>query len=108
MFQHAGFDAAGYPSPGNDPVQIAIAEQPDIISMDILMPEMDGLEAAKRLKSDVRTKSIPLFFYTSQSGERETAVRIGAAGYFVKDAQPENALVDFVRRTLGEGAPAAG
>lgn len=50
---------------GKDGIDKAIAEKPDLILLDILMPVMDGTEAAERLKEDPRTKNIPILFLTS-------------------------------------------
>jgi len=50
---------------GQEGIDKALAEKPDLILLDILMPVMDGTEAAAQLKEDPRTKNIPILFLTS-------------------------------------------
>ena len=68
----------------------AIANKPDLILLDILMPEMDGYEACRRLKADERTKDIPVIFITSRTGEEDEAKGFEAGGvdYIAKPFSP--------------------
>ena len=50
---------------GEQALEKAITFQPDLMILDIMMPKMDGTEAAMMLKNDVRTKHIPIFFVTA-------------------------------------------
>ena len=52
---------------GKDGIQEAINKHPDIILLDINMPDMNGIETLKNLKSNVKTKSIPVIFFTSET-----------------------------------------
>jgi DNA-binding response OmpR family regulator len=62
------------------------ATQPDVILLDWMMPDMDGPEVCRRLKSDAGTAAIPVIFLTARSQQREIAqgLALGAAGYIVK------------------------
>ena len=62
------------------------AERPDVILLDWMMPEMDGPEVCRRLKSDPTTSDIPVIFLTARSQQSEIArgLALGAAGYIVK------------------------
>ena len=46
-------------------IEMAHAEQPDLILLDIMMPKVDGFQACRRLKADIRTASIPVIFVSS-------------------------------------------
>ncbi len=65
-----------------------IAKQgvPDLILLDIMMPEMDGYEVCRRLKSDPRTKNVPIIFVTARTDalDEETGLRLGAVDYIIK------------------------
>jgi len=58
---------------GNDALKLAKSKFPDLIILDILMPDMDGAEVAAKLKEDMQTKNIPVIFLTCllQKGEEE-------------------------------------
>ncbi|KOR28809.1 chemotaxis protein CheY [Achromatium sp. WMS3] len=64
-------EGAGYTvitaSSGVEALSCAKAEQPDVILLDIIMPEMDGFEACRKLTNDPETKHIPIVFVTSKS-----------------------------------------
>ena len=59
---------------------------PDLILLDIMMPEMDGYEVCRRLKNDPATKNIPLIFVTAMSDviNEEKGLKLGAIDYIVK------------------------
>jgi len=67
-------------------IDIAVAEQPDIILMDIALPGMDGLEATRRLKQDARTARIPIVALTASAmlGDDNKARQAGCCEYIAK------------------------
>jgi CheY-like chemotaxis protein len=67
-------------------IALAVAEQPDIILMDIALPGMDGLEATRRLKQDARTVRIPVVALTASAmrGDDSKARLAGCCGYIAK------------------------
>ncbi len=69
-----------------DGINAAIEHQPDVILLDIMMPDIDGFEACKRLKSDIRTASIPIIFVTAkdQSEDKISGLKLGAIDYIAK------------------------
>ncbi len=75
---------------GMDAICIATHEHPDVILLDVIMPEMDGYEVLAALKRDERTKDIPVIFITSlNSGEdEEKGLELGAADYIGKPFRP--------------------
>jgi DNA-binding response OmpR family regulator len=70
--------------------------KPDLVLLDVMMPEMDGLEACKRLKKDSTTNSIPIIMLTAKGRKEDVvdAIAAGADSYVVK---PFN-LSDLVER----------
>ncbi len=71
---------------GRDGVNAATKQLPDLIIMDLAMPEMDGWTATRLIKSDTRTKSIPLITLTAHAlpGDRQRAMDSGCDEYITK------------------------
>jgi CheY-like chemotaxis protein len=68
-------------------IAIAKAEDPDAILLDIVMPDMDGFDVCRRLKSDERMKDVPVIFLTALGTEQESqamALDLGAEGFLSK------------------------
>lgn len=67
-------------------LELAERMKPDLILLDIMMPEMDGYEICRRLKSEPETKDIPVIFITALDGEadEERGLAIGGADYLTK------------------------
>ena len=85
VLQFAGFrtlEAGG----GGEGVSLAIEHQPDLVLMDIRMPDMNGTEALRRLRDDERTSRIPIVALTSSTmkGDREQFLGEGFDGYLQK------------------------
>src|SRR5258706_15373172 len=80
---------------GEKALAIAASDDPpDLILLDIEMPEMDGFECCKRLKENPRTKHIPVIFLTSNMG-KETTVRgfkLGASDFMNKPFNSEELM----------------
>lgn len=73
-------------------VELALSMNPDVILLDIVMPEMDGFEVCRRLKGDERLKHIPVIFLTALKTDRESrinALEAGAEGFLGKPFDPE-------------------
>jgi two-component system, cell cycle response regulator DivK len=68
---------------GKDGIEIAIAEKPDLIMMDFNMPEMDGLEATRRLRASNETKEIAIIAVTAMSNI-QSCIEAGCNDYVVK------------------------
>jgi len=71
---------------GNDAIDVATRELPDLICLDLMMPGLDGIEVARRLKSDPRTNQIPIVMLTAKGEETDVVVglTIGADDYVTK------------------------
>ena len=71
---------------GEDAIELAAAEQPALVLMDVQLPGIDGVEALARLRADERTAAIPVLALTAQamSGDRERFLEAGFDGYLSK------------------------
>ena len=81
-------------SSGVEAVELARKEQPDIIFMDIIMPDMDGYEATRKLNNDPITRDIPIVFVSSKSQKADKlwAQMQGGKGYVTKPYTPDKIL----------------
>lgn len=78
------------------------AFRPDLILLDVMMPNMNGLEVLDRLKANPETKLIPVVMLTNLSGEKdaETALLKGAQKYIIKSEHEPKEIVGFVKDIL--------
>ncbi len=75
---------------GASALEIAVNKLPDLILLDMVMPEMDGIEVCQRLGKDPLTAGIPVIFVTSMDDRHneETGFRAGAVDYITKPPSP--------------------
>src|SRR5215471_20928809 len=80
---------------GRQGLEMAASESPDLILMDMSLPELDGWEAARRLKTDPRLSSIPLIALTAHAmaGDREKAMEAGCNDYDTKPVDLPRLLI---------------
>src|SRR5512144_2329507 len=85
-------------SGGKEGVQKAISEKPDLVLLDILMPDMDGRDTARTLRSNPETKNIPIVAETALSSQVDlnSCLSAGCNDYLVKPFS-YNALEDMLR-----------
>jgi len=69
---------------GREAVEVALAEQPDLILMDIMMPELDGFEATRELRRHRLTHRTPIIAVTAMEGAHHLAIQAGANDYVRK------------------------
>jgi len=84
-FEEEGFEVL-VTDKGSEAIEMARKQQPDIVLLDIILPEIDGFAILQQLKSESSTKKIPAILLTnlSQETDQQKGVQLGAAGYFVK------------------------
>jgi CheY-like chemotaxis protein len=104
LLNHAGLDVVAAED-GRSGLELARSEHPDVILMDIQMPQMDGYEVAARLKSDAELALIPIIGVSSfaMPGDRDKAMKMGFAGYIEKPVDPER-FAETVISILGRAA----
>jgi two-component system cell cycle response regulator DivK len=88
-------------------IDIARREHPDVILMDIQLPDMDGIEATRILKADPATRDIPIIAFTAfaMKGDEQRMLEAGCDGYIVKPIHYKEFLAtmgEVVRRHRGE------
>ena len=106
--------SAGYEvltaSNGPEALEIARAQRPDLIILDILMPEMDGSQVACQLRQDKKTKGIPVIFLTCLYTKREEHAAGHAVGtnlFLAKPYEPAELLAE-IARLIGKGSSSNG
>jgi two-component system sensor histidine kinase/response regulator len=93
MLRNEGYEVMGATS-GADALEGVRVQVPDLILLDLMMPEMDGLEVCRRLKADPATSQVPVVFLTA-SNEMEhlvTGFQMGAVDYVTKPFNPPELL----------------
>lgn len=100
LLQHAGY-AVLEAEDGETGIKIAQEELPDLILMDVNLPDIDGLTATGRLKNISETEAIPVIALTANAmlGDRERCLAAGCSDYIPKPIS-KNVLLDTVEKTL--------
>ena len=87
---------------GEQGVEKAVSEKPDIILMDVVMPNLNGFQATRQITRNPQTSHIPVIMLTSKDQETDKiwGMRQGARDYIVKPAS-ERDLIDRINKVLG-------
>ena len=96
----AGFEVVAAAN-GEEAVNLARQEFPDLILMDVRMPRMTGYEACALMKADAKLKDIPVIFLSAkgQDSEIQTGLQAGAADYLLKPFAPDQ-LTERIQSVL--------
>ncbi len=91
---------------GRQGVEVARAEAPDLVLMDMSLPVLDGWEATRQLKADAATRGIPVIALTAHAmaGDRERALEAGCDDYDTKPVELAR-LLGKVEALLGRRSP---
>jgi DNA-binding NarL/FixJ family response regulator len=103
LLRSAGIEVVGEAANGVEAVDLVRLERPDVVLMDIRMPEMDGLEATRLITSDNATASTRVLILTTFDLDEYVfeALRAGASGFLLKDTLPDDLLAAV--RVVAEG-----
>ena len=89
VFETSGF-AVRRAATGKSAVSIAYEEPPDVVLLDVMMPEMDGWQVLRTLKGDERTRQVPVVMLSARAERRDKMIGLqeGAEGYIAKPFSP--------------------
>jgi two-component system alkaline phosphatase synthesis response regulator PhoP len=95
---------------GEDALDLAISEHPDLILLDLMLPGIDGLEVCKQLKKESKTSRIPVIMLTAKTQETDKVVglELGADDYISKPFSPKELIARIkavLRRSLEKEIP---
>lgn len=108
VLRHVGYDVVEAVD-GAQAIALARSARPDLILMDISIPEVNGWEATRILRRDPATSRIPIIALTAHAlaDDRRRAELVGFTAYLAKPVEPR-AVVAEVHRWLEAGGPVAG
>ncbi len=88
---------------GEEGIKLAIKEKPDLILMDLQLPDMDGLEATKRIRKSEVDGETPIIAVTSHAmaGDRQKALLAGCTGYIEKPINPDTFMHEIEKYLSG-------
>jgi CheY-like chemotaxis protein len=88
--------------PPDNVIDVVSKERPDLISMGVVMPNMDGFQATELLKSDDKTKDIPLVFLTNlgQDVDKKRGLDLGAVEYIVKAKHTPTEVIEIFEKEI--------
>ena len=97
----SGFIVTGVED-GNEAVPAVEKEKPDLILLDIILPNMDGFEILKKLKKENSTKDIPVIIFTNlgQQADVEKGLELGAVDYLIKAHFTPSEVITKVNKIL--------
>ena len=104
LLEAHGFDVVAQAGDGEEAIAMAAALEPDLIVLDLTMPGMDGLTALPLLREASPATSVVVLTASEDDANLLGAIRLGAAGYLLKNEPPER-IVEFLRGVAqGEAA----
>lgn len=104
MLQRHGYEIMAA-SAGGQALSKAVSEHPDLIILDIMMPDMDGYEVCRRLRASAETRSIPIIMFTAKTlvDDKVAGFEAGADDYLTKPTHPAE-LASRVKAILARSA----
>jgi DNA-binding response OmpR family regulator len=113
MLQRRGYEIIAARS-GRQALEKALSDNPDLVILDVMMPDMDGYEVCRRLRASPTTASVPVIMFTAKTmvDDKVTGFQAGADDYLTKPVHPEElasrieaVLVRTSRRQVEEKPP---
>jgi DNA-binding NarL/FixJ family response regulator len=102
LLEASGHTVVGQAGDGNEAIDAALSLKPDVVLMDIAMPQCDGLEALRRIKAEAPEIKVVMLTVSEGDASLITAMRSGAQGYLLKSLSTEEFLASLDRLTRGE------
>jgi two-component system chemotaxis response regulator CheY len=100
ILEKNGFEIAGEAANGKESVDLYQKTKPDVVTMDITMPEMDGISAVREIKKHDPAANIIMCTAMGQKQMVMEAVAAGAKDFIVKPFQPEK-VIEAIQKLLG-------
>lgn len=87
---------------GSEAIALAQKEQPDIILLDVILPEIDGFSILQALKNDSSTRNIPVLLLTNlgQESDQQKGQKMGAADYFIKSQHTPVEVIKKIKQLI--------
>lgn len=98
----AGLEFAGAAANGDEAVELAREHEPDVVLMDLAMPDSDGIDATRRLLARVPSAQVVVLTSFSDRSRILAALEAGAVGYLLKDASPDEIAAGIRAAAQGE------
>lgn len=95
-------EVAGEASNARDGIRLAQEVEPDLVLLDLNMPEMDGIEALKAMRELGVASRIVIFTVSDHEEDVVAALRAGADGYLLKDMEPEDMVLQLHQAAVGK------
>lgn len=108
ILEHAGYRVI-HASTGNKALMMALEHKPDVVLLDINLPDVNGFEVCSRLKADPQTQDIPVVFHTASNATAEAknhAEMVGASGFLTYPIFAEH-LLTVLQGTLAKSSDVA-
>ena len=92
LLRSRGLEISASVGGGEEGVRQALAHRPDVILLDVKMPGMSGIETLEKLRASGVTAPVVMLTMSREDSDLQAALRGGAAGYLLKDMEPEELL----------------
>jgi len=102
LLERSGIDVVSAASTGQEGLDMVHDTKPDVILLDMRMPDMDGLEALKKLRDAGITAPISMLTTSAEERDLVDSLRNGAQGYLLKDMDPEDLVAALHNIVKGE------
>jgi DNA-binding response OmpR family regulator len=88
-------------------IEMAKSEHPDLVLLDIMLPDLGGFEVLQKLKADPATANVPVVILSNLGGreEMEKGISLGAAGYLIKSNILPQEVAELIQQLVGTPAP---
>ena len=104
LLEAAGFDVVGQAGDGRVAVEMALRLRPDLVLMDIAMPQMTGLEALRLIKAESQEMQVVMLTVSDDHADLLEAIKAGAQGYLLKNLNASEFLEMLAGLEHGEAA----
>lgn len=106
ILQRQGYEIAAANS-GQQALNMTKEDPPDLILLDVMIPDLDGYEVTRRLRADLATKNIPIIMFTAKSNvdDKVTGFEVGADDYLTKPTQPRELFAHVKAVLARSGKP---